>query len=246
MQTSSFAARMATADANVLDPIGDALKFAGPGASPECCRQDAEHWKRLQSAIARTATVAQSGVGYLLSAAGGGVGSLLDSQHPPGSLAAGGGGPTAEESSVEAWSVWRRTYPGRRRAALLHAVGGVPLPSASEMQTLFGGMEKAPRHMHPRAASPRTPGRSPRATSPRAPIHKSSPKAVEPVVFLHGVGFGLLPYLGFVQKLLRTFKGEPMIVPEVRWPLPHTPRSSSSCSLSHMLLSGHNMCVGTG
>lgn len=203
----------------MLDPIGDALKMAGPGAWHERQRQDAEHWKRLHVAIAHTATAAQSGVGYLVNAAGGGVGSLLDSKRSAAPTAPGAGSVVTDESSAEAWSVWKQTYPGRRRAALLQAIGGVLLPSASEMRTVFGGGEEASGYKPPHGASPRTPGRSPRAVSPRAPIKQHEPRSAEPVVFLHGVGFGLLPYLGFVQKLLKTFSGQPMIVLEVCWQL---------------------------
>eukprot|EP00892_Ulva_mutabilis_P006768 jgi/Ulvmu1/4463/UM002_0188.1 len=209
------AVQIAAAGEPMLDPIGDALKMGGPGASLDQRRRDAEHWKRLHIAVMHTTTAAQSGVGYLVNAAGGGVGSLLDSHCSTATPASPGTIHAPDEGSAEAWSVWKKTYLGRWRAALLQAVGGVSLPFASEMRTLFGA-EDGPAIVQTHGASPRTPGRSPRAASPHAPIKQRESESMEPIVFLHGVGFGLLPYLGFVHKLLRAFSGHPVIVLEVR------------------------------
>lgn len=212
LQVQSSGAQHGAMSSTVPDPIGEALKMAGPATSPEQRRHDTEHLRRLHAAVSHTATAAQSSMGFLMNAAGGGVGAFLDA-HRPTSPMAPGSSPMIDEGSAEAWNVWKRSNPSRRRAALLDAVGGVPLPTAAEMETLFGGAADSETPVAPRAASPRTPGRSPRA--PPSSGQHSDPHALEPIVFLHGVGFGLLPYLGFVSKLLSVFKGKPMVVLEV-------------------------------
>lgn len=222
LQVSSFSTQLGTVEGTVPDPIGDAIKMAG---SLENLPKDADHGKRLHAAISHAAKAAQSGMGFLVNAAGGGVGTLLDARRPDAAQPPRSS-TMLDDNSAEAWDVWKRSYPGRRRTAMLQAVGGISLPSAAEMRTLFGRAEGGGTTMHHRAASPRTPGRSPRA---RPPHTHHDPNAVEPIVFLHGVGFGLLPYLGFVQKLLSVFKGQPVVVLEVR------SRDIPDCCCSHLL-----------
>lgn len=90
-------------------------------------------------------------------------------------------------------------------AALL----GVRVPSAHELADLVGT-----------GASPVTTPRGAVPPPPPAPALSPPPAAAAatptPVVFLHGVGLGMLPYLAFIWGLVRGFSGRPVLVLEVR------------------------------
>lgn len=74
------------------------------------------------------------------------------------------------------------------------------LPDAEEGVTV----QESP-HAGRVQAAPAVSGRRADATAAAPPGPQRS--GLKPIVFLHGVGFGVFPYLGFVWKLLRAFPG---------------------------------------
>lgn len=114
-----------------------------------------------------------------------------------------------------AWSIWRNQNGGRN--SFMRAFAGISLPSAREMNLLFGS--KTPEQIPEcdlKAASTHGAAASYSGLDEDLPREaKVAEKA--PIVFLHGVGLGVLPYVGFIRKVLSVFStGTPVIVPEVR------------------------------
>ena len=62
----------------------------------------------------------------------------------------------------------------------------------------------------PAAAPPATP-----AAAPAAPHPAAAAAAAAPLVFVHGVGLGPLPYTGFIDDMLKRANGAPMMVIEL-------------------------------
>jgi len=70
-----------------------------------------------------------------------------------------------------------------------------------------------------RVAAQRAGARQSTGVAHRAPEASALPRAgaaQDPLCFLHGVGIGILPYLHFLAKLMRSFPSRPVLVVEVR------------------------------
>ena len=208
------------------DPFGEAVERY---ASGKAAASDTDHRQRLARAMRAAIAAAATGFHAVAAAAtaGQGLPDLLQTD------------PAAAPSPVSAAArnapSPRRPAGPRRGVALAAAAVGMPLPSVAEVESLYGGSTQPSP-----ATSPRTRAASPAVSWPvLAPAEDASAKGANaeqqaltngqhhrrndhdadvpvPIVFLHGVGVGILPYLPFIARLASSFSGRPVLVLEVR------------------------------
>ena len=210
---------------NLADPIGAALQ-----QRPQRRAQHSDHWRRRQAALGSVPSTAQP-------AKASSPGALDPAMHDMHEYA---------ESGARAWSIWRHERAGWAWNVLATALGGISLPTAREMQLLFGARDGSAASTpcgSPCAATPTrkgspVPGLDARSAGPAAAGPRGGAGSA-PIVFLHGVGLGVMPYLAFIYKVLAVFGDTPIIVPEVRRrlllhaPVPGATRSGPVCSVAH-------------
>ena len=187
-------------------PISEAIRrHSFTGSAVHRPSRTGEHWRRHQAALSSAGS--RQGRQSIDGSAGGSIGEHTQEM---GSLAGG------ERSSTGnmAWSVWRNQNGGR--GSILGAIAGISLPSAREMNLLFGA--KAPEQIpecKPKAV-PSAHGTGSYGGLDEDVARQAKVLEKAPIVFLHGVGLGVLPYVGFIRKVLSIFSTDtPIIVPEV-------------------------------
>ena len=113
-----------------------------------------------------------------------------------------------------AWSIWRNQNGGRN--SILSAIAGISLPSAREMNLFFGSKTRERIPECKLQAAPSVNGAVSQGGLDEDVARQAKVVQKAPIVFLHGVGLGVLPYVGFIWKVLSIFSTDtPVIVPEV-------------------------------
>eukprot|EP00892_Ulva_mutabilis_P009709 jgi/Ulvmu1/710/UM010_0082.1 len=119
--------------------------------------------------------------------------------------------------------VLRAASPVRCSTASSDALPPLPLSAHGRRGPLPAALSPAlrePSGAVPAAAADHVDGEAPGGGDASADVagrpEPGPRRGREPIVFLHGVGFGVFPYLGFVWKLLRAFPGRPFVLLEVR------------------------------
>jgi hypothetical protein len=198
------------------DPIGEALRNR-----PQRYAQHSDHWRRRQAAQ-QCASPAPA-IDPLAATSS-------HAQHAS----------PQQDVSALAWSIWRHERAGWLWNAAANMMGGISLPSAREMQLLFGTRHDslpASPYASPRAASPRRNGGLGGGLSPLQGTSHSAGRSEDwraPIVILHGVGLGVMPYLAFIHKVLCVFGDTPVIVPEVRRVTMHAAHASACRTPCHL------------
>ena len=213
------------------DPFGEAVERYARSKSNV---QDSDHSQRLARAMRTAMAAAATGFHAVATAAtaGQGLPDLLEAD-PAAALSSAATPPPATTP---------RRLPGPRRGVVLAAAAvGLRLPSVAEVESLCGGSTQTSPLTSPRTrgASP-APALSPaeegtdkdggtrqaedRSGAPFVDQHRRTDhdaRGDAPIVFLHGVGVGILPYLPFIARLTSAFSGRPVLVLEVRPLLQH-------------------------
>lgn len=186
-------------------PISEAIRrHSFSGSAVHRPSRTGDHWRRHQAALSSAGSRRESVDGSM----GGGkpehtqeMGSLSGEEH--------------SKTGTMAWNIWR-TQNGKHSNSIMSAIAGISLPSAHEMNLLFGA--KVPEQIpegKPRVSTTYS------ASMSYSGLDEDVARQVKvaenaPIVFLHGVGLGVLPYVGFIRKVLSVFSTDtPVIVPEV-------------------------------
>ena len=207
------------------DPFGEAVEQYAHG---KAAASDTDHRERLARAMRAAIAAAATGFHAVAAAATAAQGLPDLLQADPAALISPVGLAAASAASP------RRPPAPRRGVALAAAAVGMPLPSVAEVESLYGGSTQPSPTPSPRAraASPATPwpvldpagdadaqkaNARDKAFAAGQQHRRSDHDAGQPVpiVFLHGVGVGILPYLPFIARLAASFSGRPVLVLEV-------------------------------